>query len=235
MKKFLPNLITLVNLFCGINALILWLNAQYEQAFTFIVIAAAADFLDGFVARLLNVSSEIGKQLDSLCDLVSFGVFPSIIVYTYLKEHQSLGEFLPYAAWPAFLIALGAAYRLAKFNIDTRQTTDFIGLNTPSSTIFILGLYFIESQQVFGLDPFIKHPLFLYSICVIIPILMNTEIHMFGLKIKSFTLKGNELQLILVVCSLISIILLGWAALSFIILFYLILSILFHNKRLVNS
>ena len=230
MKKHLPNFITLINLFCGINAIILWLQNDQKLALTFIIVAALADFLDGFVARLLRVSSEIGKQLDSLCDLVSFGVFPSIVIYKYLVELHPTTNPINLLAVPAFLIALGAAYRLAKFNVDTRQSVDFIGLNTPSMTIFVLGLHFIIKENTFGLANYVNHEVTLYIICVLLLLLMNSEINLFGLKLKSFTIKGNELKLAMLIISIALITSLGFQALSFLILIYIILSLLFHKS-----
>ena len=231
MKKHLPNLITLINLFCGINASILWLYNDQSLALTLIIIAAAADFLDGLVARLLNVSSEIGKQLDSLCDLVSFGVFPSIVIYQYLVMNHPISQGINIYAMPAFLIAMGAAYRLAKFNVDTRQTENFIGLNTPTMTIFVLGLYFIIEENTFGLSEVLKNDMSLYIVCILLPLLMNAEINLFGLKIKQFTVKGNELKLTMLLIAIALLISIGLQSLSFIVLIYILLSLIFHKDK----
>ena len=231
MKKHLPNLITLTNLLCGINASILWLYNDQSLALTFIIIAAAADFLDGLVARLLNVSSEIGKQLDSLCDLVSFGVFPSIVIYQYLVMNHPISEGINIFAIPAFLIAMGAAYRLAKFNVDTRQTENFIGLNTPTMTIFVLGLYFIIEENTFSLSEVLKNDISLYIVCILLPLLMNAEINLFGLKIKQFTFKGNELKLTMLLIAIALLISIGLQSLSFIVLIYILLSLIFHKDK----
>ena len=235
MKKHLPNLITLINLFCGINASLLWLNDDQNLALYFIIIAALADFLDGFVARMLNVSSEVGKQLDSLCDLVSFGVFPSIVIYQFLAGNHPIEEGINVYAVPAFIIAMGAAYRLAKFNLDNRQTEDFIGLNTPSMTIFVLGLYFIIDQNTFGLKNILLNDFFLYGICGILVFLMNAEINLFGLKVKNFGWKGNELKIIVLTVSIALVATIGFQSLSFIILFYIILSVLFHRDKVLTK
>ncbi len=235
MKKHLPNLITLINLFCGINASILWLNDDQNLALYFIIIAALADFLDGFVARMLKVSSEVGKQLDSLCDLVSFGVFPSIIIYQILANNHPIEEGINIYAVPAFIIAMGAAYRLAKFNLDYRQTEDFIGLNTPSMTIFVLGLYFIIDQNTFGLQSILLNNFVLYGICGLLVFLMNAEISLFGLKVKNFGWKGNELKIIVLTVSIALIATIGFQSLSFIILFYIILSVLFHRDKVLTK
>ena len=231
MKRQLPNLITLTNLFCGLCSILLWLAGDYDKAIIFIIIAALADFLDGFVARLLKVSSDVGKELDSLCDLVSFGVFPSIIIYKMLGSGEQLYGVLDVYALPAFTIAMGAAYRLAKFNVDTRQTEDFIGLNTPSMTIFVLGIHFIAVNNTLGLTKLVSEPYFLYGICILLPLLMNMELRLFGLKIKNFAIKGNELKLAIISIGAILLIWLGFQSLSLIILCYILLSLVFYNKK----
>ena len=145
MKKNIPNIITSINLFCGCCALACVFYGRFFSAFLFLFVGAWADYLDGFVARSLKVKSELGKQLDSLADMVSFGVVPGAIVYMLLvrgmtKNFEGFPQYLILAGLPAFLITVFAAVRLAKFNIDTRQSENFIGLNTPACTIFYSGI-----------------------------------------------------------------------------------------------
>lgn len=135
MKKHIPNLITLGNLFCGTIATIFAVQANYEFAALFVVFGIVFDFFDGFAARLLNVSGELGKQLDSLADMVTSGVVPGIIMYHLLDNDSSEVSALKYIG---LLLTLGACYRLAKFNIDTRQSDSFIGLPTPAMCLFVI-------------------------------------------------------------------------------------------------
>ena len=135
MKKHIPNIITLGNLFCGLMAIQQSFSWLYPLALLFVLGGLFLDFFDGFAARLLKVSGEMGKQLDSLADMVTFGVAPSFIIYRFLTEIntlEGLGEYLPYSA---FLIAILSAVRLAKFNISTNQTDEFIGLPTPANAL----------------------------------------------------------------------------------------------------
>jgi len=144
MKHHIPNILTLGNLFCGCVGIVFVLNGFLFSGFWLMLIAAVLDFLDGFVARLLNVSGELGAQLDSLADAVTFGVLPSIIMYSLLL-HQTDNIYLPFVA---FLIALMSVYRLAKFNIDTEQAEHFKGLPTPINAIFIASFGVIENSKI---------------------------------------------------------------------------------------
>ncbi len=151
MTKHIPNSLTLLNLFSGCCGIVACLQNEYSLVPVFIGISLLADFLDGFVARALNVKSELGGQLDSLADMVTFGVLPGIMLYSIMHYNVNLlslhTSFEPKSilqdAWIliAFIYTLFACLRLAKFNLDTRQTENFIGLNTPSGAIFILGFY----------------------------------------------------------------------------------------------
>ena len=172
MKKHVPNIITLINLFFGCCAVACVLYGQFVQAFFFFLASAVADYLDGTFARVLKVKSEIGKQLDSLADMVSFGVVPGAIIYMLLVKGMAGEDVLPIqltlAASPAFLVTLFAAIRLAMFNIDTRQTENFIGMPTPSVAMFTVGLMLIYYYDSLGLSGLVTNPFFLYPL---IPIL----------------------------------------------------------------
>ncbi len=148
-----------------------------------------------------------------------------------LSSGEQLYGVLDVYALPAFTIAMGAAYRLAKFNVDTRQTEDFIGLNTPSMTIFVLGIHFIAVNNTLGLTKVVSEPYFLYGLCILLPLLMNMELRLFGLKIKNFGVKGNELKLAIISIGAILLIWLGFQSLSLIILCYILLSLVFYNKK----
>jgi len=137
IKRNVPNLITLGNLTCGLLSIVLAFEGKLEVAAAFIFFGAILDFFDGFASRLLNVSSEIGKQLDSMADMVTFGVAPGIIIYKLISESNNHYEFLVYAA---FILPIFSSIRLAKFNIDSRQTSSFIGLPVPAAAIFIASL-----------------------------------------------------------------------------------------------
>ena len=137
IKRNVPNLITLGNLTCGLLSIVLAFEGKLEVAAAFIFFGSILDFFDGFASRLLNVSSEIGKQLDSMADMVTFGVAPGIIIYKLISESNNHYEFLVYAA---FILPIFSAIRLAKFNIDSRQTSSFIGLPVPAAAIFIASL-----------------------------------------------------------------------------------------------
>ncbi|RZK73966.1 MAG: CDP-diacylglycerol--serine O-phosphatidyltransferase, partial [Pedobacter sp.] len=138
MRKHIPNAITCANLFSGCIGIVYAFNGDLKTVAFFVILSGIFDFFDGFVARLLKVKSEIGKELDSLADVISFGFLPGVIVFQLLNIENS--GYLPYLA---FLIPVFSAYRLAKFNLDTRQTEEFIGLNTPMNTFFIISLPYL--------------------------------------------------------------------------------------------
>lgn len=225
MRKQIPNIVTLLNLFSGCIAIVMAFNGNFTAAFIWIVIAAIFDFLDGFVARLLGASSKLGVELDSLSDVVSFGVAPAIAIFillrdfTVLPEHLiPIGDFIPFAA---FLLPAFSAYRLAKFNIDERQTTSFIGLPTPANGMFWIS-YAFGMQNLIGYNPYY---IFLTLILIFVfSWLMVSEIPMFSLKMKSLTFKGNEKQYVLAVLTIALITLFGISGVAWSIVGYLLLS-----------
>lgn len=223
MRKHIPNFITLINLFCGCSALICILNDQFILAFWFLLIGITADYLDGLVARLLNVKSILGKELDSLADMVSFGVVPGAIFYALLQKslpHIDPSVFSIQAA-AGFIVTLFACLRLAKFNIDDRQTDHFIGLPTPSTTSFTVGLMLIYHFDSFGLRAFILDPYFLIACILLLSYMMVSELELFSFKLNSLKWKGNEIKFIFAALSIILLITLREVALSLIILLYL--------------
>lgn len=223
IKKHIPNTITCCNLVSGCIATTFAFAGNPKMAMFWIIMGAVFDFFDGMVARLLKVSSPIGKELDSLADDVTFGVAPSAIVFSELftlqyPVLQGLQTYIPYCA---FLIAAFSALRLAKFNLDNRQTTSFIGLPTPANALFwgsfiIGGHTFIESFR-WGV------PLILIMICLSCYLLV-AEFPMFALKFKKWSWKGNEVKYIFILSCIPMLLFLGYSAFSAIIAWYVILS-----------
>ena len=223
IKKHIPNTITCCNLISGCIATTFAFAGNPKMAMFWIIMGAVFDFFDGMVARLLKVSSPIGKELDSLADDVTFGVAPSAIVFSELftlqyPVLQGLQTYIPYCA---FLIAAFSALRLAKFNLDDRQTTSFIGLPTPANALFwgsfiIGGHTFIESFR-WGV------PLILIMICLSCYLLV-AEFPMFALKFKKWSWKGNEVKYIFILSCIPMLLFLGYSAFSAIIAWYVILS-----------
>jgi CDP-diacylglycerol--serine O-phosphatidyltransferase len=182
IKRHIPNLITLLNLFCGCIAIVFASQANFEMAFYFVCGGIFLDFFDGFFARLFKVSSPLGLQLDSLADMVTSGVTPGFVMYFMMSNNNDVASWFPYLG---FLITLGSCYRLANFNIDTRQTDSFIGLPTPANALFILSLPLVlqYSDSMFLLE-LLVNPWVLLSISIFSAFMLNAEIPLFSLKIK---------------------------------------------------
>lgn len=222
IRYLIPNSVTLLNAFSGCCAIVFLLNQEYKNALLFILIALIADFLDGFLARWLNATSELGMQLDSLSDAVSFGVVPATIVYCLLKQDTALPT---YAAFAAFFIAVFSIYRLAKFNIDTRQREIFVGLNTPANTLFFSGLLILNFYKGFQFSG-----LFLLCLIPISCFLLVSEIEMFSFKFKKFTWSGNEIRFIFIGIALLLLLFVPYFALPIIITIYIVINLI---KKLV--
>lgn len=227
----LPNMLTLINLFSGCLAIYFVFGNHVQETLLCIAISLIADFFDGMAARALKIKSEIGKQLDSLADVVSFGVLPSFIfkflIYNSLLQHtpQISQQSLTIISSAGFLFALFAALRLAKFNVDTRQTDGFIGLATPAASIFTLGLYYIYDQNSFDLWNIASHPAIIFSLLFFLCFLMIAEIPMFSFKFKHYRLKENELKFGFIFLSIFLLVILKLVALPLIIIFYILFSI----------
>lgn len=221
IRKYIPDALTLMNAFCGSVATVFAFQGRYPLAAGFIVLAAVFDFFDGFAARLLHAGSEIGKELDSLSDLISFGMAPSAMVYSFLQLHLQesvLGaEHWTWLSFAVFIMVAASALRLARFNLDPRQTSDFIGLPTPANAIFwafgILGF-----QQDNRVDP-----LWILAGVLVFSWLLNCALPMFSLKFKHFHWKGNELRYLFLAGILPILGLLGLWGLAICILWYIIL------------
>lgn len=230
--KHIPNTLTLANLLLGCLSIVSAFEGSLLLAAYLIIIATVFDFLDGFSARLLKAYSPMGKELDSLSDLVSFGVAPSVIVFHLLIDalgDSAAGGFTGGQALLVipFLIALFSALRLAKFNIDTRQTTSFIGLPTPANALFIVGIVLgLNSSRSDWFGYFTNSPVAIIVMVLVLSALLVSPIPMFSLKIKSFDLKKIWKQLILVFLAIMAIVFLGLASLSIVILCYILISLL---------
>ncbi len=229
VKKNIPNFITLINLFLGCCAVASVLYGQFEQAFAFIIASGVADFLDGMFARILKVKSPLGGQLDSLADMVSFGVAPGAILYMLLVQGLEKGaDPLPFelilAASPAFFVSLFAALRLAIFNLDTRQTESFIGMPTPSCTLYAAGLMMIFHFNSFGLRDLVSTPAFVYANIPLLCWLMVANFPMFSMKFKTLSWRGNEIRFTFAALAVAMLILLKEAAFALIIVAYVLLS-----------
>lgn len=229
ITKYIPNTITCFNLASGCFATIMALQGDLKAAIIWIIIAAIFDFSDGLAARLLKAYSPLGKELDSLSDIVSFGVAPGMSLYVLLATAVGSLEisgisWLPYLA---FVIPVFSGLRLAKFNVDERQSTSFIGMPVPAHAILWGSLSYV-------LQPFItNHALYILIACLIASMatsyLLVSEVPMFSMKVKSLKWKGNELRYILIVCGLLFLLLFGFLGIAGTMLLYIILSLF--NKQ----
>jgi CDP-diacylglycerol--serine O-phosphatidyltransferase len=227
----LPNILTLINLFSGCMAVVFLFNYQMQWVPYCVLVSLVADFLDGFAARFTKNTTDIGKQLDSLADVVSFGLVPGAIIFQLLFQKFETAD-IPYSfiriylySSPAFLITLFAALRLAKFNLDTRQSENFHGLATPAATIFVVGLLALALDNSYGLTSLVFSGKVLYGAIVVLPLLMMADIPMFGFKFKSFGWKGNEARYLFIILAGVLLATLKFAAISLIIILYIIFSI----------
>ncbi|AFL82794.1 CDP-diacylglycerol--serine O-phosphatidyltransferase [Belliella baltica DSM 15883] len=221
IKKHIPNAITSLNLLSGMMGIYYVLSGKIEYGAYFIFLAAVFDFLDGFVARILRVHSEIGKQLDSLADLVTFGVLPSFIIFQWIKD-LSDAEYLPFFA---FLIGIFSALRLAKFNVDTRQTDRFIGVPTPANALLISTLPFLVHKFPI-VENLIANPYTLIGIALVMSFLLVAEIPLIALKFKNYEFQKNLFRYITLGIGFVCLITLGLAGIPIIIISYIALSVL---------
>lgn len=238
MKKHIPNLITLGNLLCGTIAVIFAIKGDFYATALLVGIGIIFDFLDGFIARILNVQGELGKQLDSLADMVTSGVVPGIVMlkmleiaidkdvvgYFGLDNYGATGSNLPFFG---LLLTLGAGYRLAKFNIDTRQTDSFIGLPTPAMNLFVISLPLIAeyATQPFFVD-LVTNQWFLIAVTITFTYVMNSDLPMFSLKFKDYSFNKNGLKYGFLLISVILLIVFQVVAVPIIILLYILLSLI---------
>lgn len=216
MKKHIPNFITSLNLLSGCIAIYFAFRGNYPVVLILILIAAVFDFLDGFAARLLKAYSPMGKQLDSLADVISFGLAPGVVVFSLLSQSES-----PFwVACAGFIIPVFSALRLAKFNIDERQTSSFIGLPTPANAIFWVGLGYSFSSYL------ITNNWIVLVLIVLFSGMLVSEIPMFSLKFKSLKWKPNQLQYLFLLVSIILLAAFQFDAFAPIIAWYIVLSVI---------
>ncbi len=262
IKKHIPNAITCCNLLCGCLAIVQAFEGNLVYAAYLVGLAAIFDFFDGFAARMLKVSSAIGKDLDSLADMVTFGVVPGLVMFKLIQlsienypeysHGDELPLFYPYLKFVAFIIPIFSALRLAKFNNDTRQTESFIGLNTPANSMFICSIAIIfindyhnifdfDSCLIIGFYPNLLSVLFNpYVLCLLsigLSLLLISEIPIFALKFKHFKWQGNEIRFIFLALSVLMLITLQFIGIPLIIILYVMLSLLtnYLAKRKVTA
>jgi CDP-diacylglycerol--serine O-phosphatidyltransferase len=241
MIRFIPNIFTSLNLLCGCIAVLFVVSGDFIATSVFIVLGIVFDFLDGLFARLLKIQNKVGVHLDSLADMITSGLAPALIIVQLLSvainddtidmnsifSNSDMNvvqlELVPFIG---LLIAVASGYRLAKFNVDDRQTEHFIGLPTPANAIFIFSLPLIlEFQHSEYIENIILNKWFLITVTLISCILLNSEIRLFSLKFKSLDFKDNFIRYLFLVVCILSLILLNFIAIPIIILLYIILSL----------
>lgn len=240
IKKSIPNIITLLNLFSGCIAVYFACLNAIETAVFFTVLGIFFDFFDGFFARLFKANSDLGLQLDSLADMVTSGVVPGVVMFQMLKNSNLLvsdvanesteWDILALTAFLGFAITLASCYRLANFNIDTRQTNSFIGLPTPANTLLILNLGLISIQKDMGvIGSLLNNTFVLLGIVVFSCFMLNAEIKLFALKFKDWSFTNNKLRYCFIIIASILVLSLTYKGLVLSILLYILLSF-FQNK-----
>lgn len=248
VKQHIPNFVTLLNLLSGCIAVIFAVNGNFIAAAVFVFLGIFFDFFDGLLARKLNVQSPLGIQLDSLADLVTSGVVPGIIMFKLISLTIDAPDYGAYSDswnsifhWQGFkmsivpliglFIPLASAYRLAKFNIDEDQQTFFKGLPVPANTLLILSLPLIlEYQNSDIMNTIIINKWFLIGLTLLSCYLLNSNIKLFALKFKDWSFKTNAVRYIFLILSVVSLILLQFAAIPLIIILYIFMSLLSQSK-----
>ncbi|GAA4040036.1 CDP-alcohol phosphatidyltransferase family protein [Flavobacterium chungnamense] len=231
IKKHIPNILTLLNLFCGCIAIVFISKLRFDIAFYFVCLGIFFDFFDGFFARKFGVAGPLGVQLDSLADMVTSGVAPGYVMYQMLSFDGSFMQITNdlsffQVSFLGFIITLGACYRLANFNIDTRQSDSFIGLPTPANALFIMSLPLVIAQCHFlTLSELLNMKWVLLTITLLSAYVMNAEIPLFSLKIKNFSFQKYKLQIGFLVLSIVLIATLQYLAIPLIIMTYVLLSV----------
>lgn len=240
LKQHIPNAITLLNLLSGVIALVYVFDDNLTMAFFWVCMGIFFDFWDGFAARVLKVSSEMGLQLDSLADMVTSGVVPGLVMYKMLAHIQENNElymvtddtfYMKLVPYFGFLITLGSALRLAKFNVDTRQTDSFIGLPTPANALFILSIPMITLTTPSEiLVDWLSNPYVLVAISIFSAFIMNANIKLFSLKTKNKTLKDNKVGLLFLGLSALLLLIVQFEAIPIIVILYILISLLVNKQ-----
>lgn len=220
IKKYIPNLITCFNLVLGCFTIIAIFESNLENIIYYVLLACGFDFFDGFVARILKITSPIGKDLDSLADMITFGIVPSLLMFVMIKNNTTI-KLLPYVA---ILIAVCSGIRLAKFNNDERQSDAFYGLPTPANALVLCSLPLV-SHGLPVLKNLLQNDFFLLSIVVLLSILLVSDMRLLTLKFKNFSWKNNELRYLLIIFSIALFLYLKMISIPFIIIFYFLVSI----------
>lgn len=237
LKQHIPNLFTLGNLLCGTLATVFAVRGAFEATAIFVVTGIVLDFFDGYLARLLKVTGALGKQLDSLADMVTSGVAPGVVMFMLLSASSGYMESPGVFHWKGvhfaliqlvgFILTLAACYRLAKFNLDTRQSEHFIGLPTPAMSLFVVSLPLIEIHT--GIDfvaDLLNNNYFLIGVTLVLSFLMNAELPLFSLKFKSYSLKKNGIKYLFLSSSFILLAVLHYLAVPLIVIWYVLLSVI---------
>lgn len=245
IKRLIPNLITLSNLTCGVIAIYCAVQGWLITAALFILLGAFFDFFDGLTARLLHVQSPLGKELDSLSDVVTFGVAPAFIAFSILCD--VVPDQLWWLPWIAFLIPAFSSYRLGKFNIDERQTTSFIGLPTPANALIWLSLgvmhslaaisdigswqWSVAGWQVYeAIGSVLENPWVISALVVLLCIALVAELPLFSLKFHNLRWADNKVRFVFLISAVVLIAIFGVLAIPFVMILYIILSICFPPK-----
>jgi CDP-diacylglycerol--serine O-phosphatidyltransferase len=232
ITKLIPNTLTSLNVFSGCLAIIFGYEGEFELAACCIAAGTVFDFFDGMSARLLGVNSPLGKELDSLADMTTFGIAPAMMVYSmlydavpYMTSSETLITYVPLAA---FLLAIFSALRLAKFNIDERQTTSFIGLPTPANALFWIGFSLAYTDDNLG---FLGSPVVILLLVCLMSWLLVSEVPMFSFKFKDLSWAHNRVRYIFLPIAVASLALLGAAGLAVVIILYVITSLLTRQRK----
>jgi CDP-diacylglycerol--serine O-phosphatidyltransferase len=226
--KQIPNVITLLNLLCGSLAISFAFEGDLQKGVCFVFLGLLFDFADGFVARLLKVSSPLGAELDSLADLITFGLFPSVMLYQLLQSSSCQGKcigFFPSEVFPylSFVIVVFSAYRLAKFNIDTEQTYHFKGIPTPINALLFCAIPFLLNDPFLG--EYVSNPKLLISLAFIQSYLLVTNRPFLALKFKDYSFNNNWNKYVLLIVSLIALVVFQFVGIFIVYGVYLILSL----------
>ncbi|MDC6367485.1 MULTISPECIES: CDP-alcohol phosphatidyltransferase family protein [Flavobacteriaceae] len=249
MKQYIPNFLTLLNVFSGCIAVVFAVLNQLELTALFVFIGIFFDFFDGLAARLLKVQSEVGVQLDSLADMITSGLVPGIVMFQLLNMSQTGGWNLPFGieitdnmiwggtkfhtvSFFGFIITLASAYRLAKFNVDENQVSSFVGLPTPANALLILSLPLIllyHNNEV--LNGIILNQWFLMGLTIASAYLLNAKIELFALKFKNWGFKENGIRYLFLIGSLVLLLTLQFLAIPVIIVLYVLLSLITKNTK----
>ncbi|MGC1514241.1 MAG: CDP-alcohol phosphatidyltransferase family protein [Maribacter sp.] len=244
MKKHIPNVITLLNMYCGCIAAVFAVYNRLDVAALFVALGIFFDFFDGLAARALHVKSELGLQLDSLADMITSGLVPGIVMFQLLAMSQTSGwgdsahilfengdiQFQHLLPFFGFIVTLASGYRLAKFNIDENQTASFIGLPTPANALLILSLPLILLYQNNDLlNGIILNPWFLVGLTLLSAYVLNCSLPLFALKFKNMSFTDNAMRYIFLIVSVVLIITMQYMAIPLIILFYVASSFVQHK------